>query len=138
MTAIAKIESPELDERQARFVALLLKDVPEDEAAKQAGYSETTPAATVLAGKAVQAALSRGCAGRLAQLKLKAVRTLDALLSDGPAATKFNAAKLVLEYGDDEDGGEQKPLTELSIAELEELVRRKEAQLRDVTPSNGA
>jgi hypothetical protein len=72
------------------------------------------------------------------ELRVKAIRTLEALLDAGPAATRFNAAKLVLEWGDEAGDGDEKGLGQMSLAELEELVRRKEADLKRVAPGNGA
>lgn len=128
----------ELDDRQRVFVSLVMEGVEPEEARKQAGYSDATPARLILAGKAIQSALDAHCAGMLrGELKLKALSTLRELMASGPAATRFNAAKLVLEQTDDSQADER-TLTEMSIAELEALVERKQAELKDVTPNNGA
>lgn len=141
MNALAKREAMEaLNDQQRKFVDAIVSGASNEEAVKLAGYADTTYPAHVLRGTAVQAAISAWCDAQLnGELKQLAVVALKDLLKEKtPAATRFAAAKLVLiETKPDERKGD-KPLTEMSIDELEELIRRQEASLKDVTPSNGA
>lgn len=136
---LAKVTEGEgATEQQSRFVEALLGGAEPEEAKRLAAYSDSTPISSILRGKMVQNAIQAGCDARMrGDLRVKALKTLENLLNDGPAATKLGAAKLVLEWGEGEEGGD-KPLTEMTLEELEAVVRRKEAELRDVTPDNGA
>jgi phage terminase small subunit len=144
MTELAKIEGAEgiaagLSDKQARFVEALIGGASEEEAKVQAGYAETTPIVSILRGKLVENAISAFCDGALkGALRLKALKTLEELLGCGSAQVRLGAVKLVLEQADEADQGEEKPQEEMTIEELEALIRRKEAQLKQVTPSNGA
>ena len=70
----------------------------------------------------------------------------DLLSEDTPAATRFNAAKWVLEYDQEVADGEDKPLSEMTEAELRGVIERAQvaveehrtARIIDVTPENGA
>lgn len=129
-----------LNDQQRTFVEEYVKTGDGEAAKAAAGYSETSSVNIIMAGSAVQSAISAWCDAQLnGELKHMALEALRDLLKEKtPAATRFAAAKLVLvETKPDERKGD-KPLTEMSIEELEELIRRQEAQLKDVTPSNGA
>lgn len=127
-----------LTEKQRAFVDAILGGASNREAVAIAGYGEGTDPAQVLASVGVQRALEAGCKavirGELRPLALKALREL---LVDGPAATRYQAARLVLEQAEDVHGDE-KPLSEMTISELEAVIERKERQLKVVTPDNGA
>lgn len=131
-------EGPALTERQAKFVKALLEGTDEASALELAGYSETVSVAEVLRSGAVQRALSIGIDAKMSgPMKLKAMRAIDQMLDGGNATVRFQAAKLVLDWGA-EDAGHGRPLSELTIEELEQIVRQKEAELKRVTPDNGA
>lgn len=141
MGAVAKREAPALTELQARFVELLLQGVGANEAKVKAGYTEATPTISILRGKAVEFAIRAGCDAELnGPMRVQAMLRLKELITNKntPAATAFNAAKLIIERGDDDLKDGDKPLTEMTLDELEELIRRKEGELQDVTPKNGA
>lgn len=67
-----------------------------------------------------------------------AVRALIELAKAGPATVKAQAAKIILDQTDAKDGSADKPMSEMSIPELEALIARQEARLKNVTPGNGA
>lgn len=144
MTIPAKIDGPGLTEKQAILVAELLKGTPTEEAMALAGYSDATSSQIALSSKAVQDALTAGCDAKLrGELRLKAIRALDELVTSGPAATRFQAAKLILEEGKDDSLDGKKPLSKMTEAELEAVVEdaaRKALQLQsiDVEPKTGA
>lgn len=150
MGVLAKIEEARsLNEKQRAFVEALLKPGATNQSALEAaGYSEATSAATILASTAVQAALRAGrraiIRGELGGDALDAMR--DMLKPTTPAATRFQAAKWVLEHGEEGQADGDKPLSEMSAEELMDFVRKAEAELAeakaarfiDVTPNNGA
>lgn len=140
MTALAKVEGPSLTEQQARFVEAMLEGHEPSKAVKLAGYGEKATANIVLASEAVQRALDMGCERELRKLLPLAIKRLKTLVSSDktPSATALNAAKLIVERCDDSDSQDgSKPLAEMSLEELESLIRQKEAALKDVTPGNG-
>lgn len=141
MNAITTIsEGPALTQQQARFVEELLNGTKPDEARDIAGYSRATHPNVILASPTVAKAIEIACESRMrGDLRVKAIIALDKLLNDdAPSATRFNAAKLILEHGANQPGIAQKPATEMTIDELEAFVRQKQDELKDVTPSNGA
>ena len=132
MTQLAKVD--QLNEMQRSFVELVVQGVPPDEAKARAGYAETTPTVGILRSRLVKNAIREGCDAMLrGELRGLAVKTLKDLMISGPAATRFNAAKLVLELEDPEAGAEE-ALSAMRIEDLEALIARKEAELKNVTP----
>lgn len=128
-----------MTELQARLFQLLVEGVEPEEAKKRAGYADGTPISVALGGKALSDALSAYVDQRLrGDLKLKALQTLVKIMDGTSAQAALGAARTILEHSEEADHGDEKPLTEMSIPELEALIRRKEAELRDVTPHNGA
>lgn len=148
MGDLAKLpEGQALTEQQAVFVTVMLAGGSGEEARDQAGYSPTTLPQHVLRSATVQAALKAGCDAKLkGELRVKAIQTLETLMDSGPAATKFNAAKLILEHGDAAAGDSGKPLQAMTEEELMGVIERaqaavdegREARMLDVTPKNGA
>lgn len=141
LTKLAEAQS--LTDQQLRFVQAVLNGKTNAEALREAGYSQSLLPAHVLRSAAVQAAIKAGCDARLTgDLYLKAINALDALLESGPAATRFAAAKLVIEQrkAAEEDGA--KPLSGMTEDELQGVIDRAKERLSagmiDVTPGNGA
>jgi hypothetical protein len=138
-------EAQPLTDQQAIFVAAILEGVEPEEAKKAAGYSSTTPPAVILSGKAVQKAIRDGCDGELSgTLRVKAMQRLRDLITNDktPHATAFNAAKFIIERGDEDAKPGDKPLSEMTeeelVAVIDRLEEAKAARLIDVTPGNGA
>jgi hypothetical protein len=133
-----------LTDMQLRFVMALISGDDETSARDKAGYAVSVHPSMVAASPSVQRAIRAAVNAELrGPLKLKAMRTLNELLApSSPAATRFNAAKLILEHGEDGDKGDARPMTERSVEELEAMITELEgarnARLKDVTPSNGA
>lgn len=148
MTVLARIEEgQQLNEMQRAFVDCLLTGGSNSDAMAAAGYADSLHWSQILRSEAVQAALKAGrkaiIRGELGTDALKAMR--DLLKPETPAATRFNAAKWVLEHDADAADGE-KPLAEMTPSELEAFIQRasasineaKDARMIDVTPDNGA
>jgi hypothetical protein len=146
------VATKELTEMQAEFVQAILAGNPIPVAAKLAGYAEERGGHQAISSPAVQAALQQGRENRLKHvLSAKAMATMDGLLDDKtPAATRFAAAKWVLEsagHGSkDADEGKDKPIHEMTEAELMRFMARAQAVVEEgrdapiivVTPDNGA
>lgn len=148
MGQLAKLgEFQALTEMQQKLVRALIEEKPVDEAMAFAGYSDTAPAITIVGSAAVQRAIQAACDAELGGVvRIKALRAMKSMLGDDtPAATRFQAAKWVLERGQDDDQGDDKPMSAMTADELAQLVDRLErerternAQIKDVTPRNGA
>lgn len=88
------------------------------------GYEDAQKIGRATRSEPVQAELlARRSAKLRTTLAAKALQTIENLLESEktPAATRFSAAKWVLEqagHGDHQDGGKDKPLHEMSEAEL--------------------
>lgn len=87
------------------------------------GYGSAQKLGRAVASEPVQAALKTRRVARIkGSLAQKALQTMESLLADGtPAATRFGAAKWILEQaGHTAEAGEgkDKPLAEMSEAEL--------------------
>jgi hypothetical protein len=123
---------------------VLLSGADPEAAKKAADYAETIHHSQVLASAAVQAAIRAGCDADLnGELRVKALKAMERLLGDGtPPATRFNAAKFILERGDASRRDGDKPLGEMTEAELTAVIdgakKKLEAGLVNVTPDNGA
>lgn len=145
MAGMMVAAGPQLTDMQARFVEAVLAGSSGKEAAELAGYSEATNLAALWGSPSVQAALDIGCRARMkGELRAKALKALDDMLTltTTPAATRFQAAKLVIEQTDAQPGEADKPLTSMTEAELQAFVDKAqkalEGRLIDVTPGNGA
>lgn len=136
----------ELTEQQAKFVELIVAGEQPSVAKIQAGYSDKTPTVSILRGQLVQNAIRLGVEAELnGPMRVLAMRKLHKLLTDEktPAATALNAAKLVIERGDDAASKQdEKPLTMMNEDELTSLIHRleeaRQAGLVNVTPQTGA
>lgn len=119
-------------------------DLPD---AVKLGYASKASLTRAVGSDPVQAALKMRRAARIkASLAQKAMQTVEDLLKDGtPAATRFAAAKWVLEqagHTNEAGEGKDKPLAEMSEAELLAFMAKMEkivaeggnAPLLKVTP----
>ena len=141
-------EAAPLTDQQRRFVDALLEGKTEKESLQIADYAQTTCAAAILRSKSVQIALRAGreaqIRGELASSALTALR--DLIGPQTPAATRFQAVKWVLDYDKANDQAGDKPLAEMTEAELMAVIERtqaviaeaQEGRMIDVTPHNGA
>jgi hypothetical protein len=137
----------ELSEQQAAFITGVLEGKSPTVSARSAGYKHPGPAAyTLMRNSRILAALRLErqalYQGPLASL---AASTLESVMkdSDAPPAARVSAARTVLELAGDlgrrEAEGEVKQLSELSPAELSQMISRWEeerSQIKDVTPKS--
>lgn len=136
-----------LTEKQQAVVDALMAGMEVRDAMTLAGYAESVNPAQVVGSRAVQRAIEASCDAKLrGELRAKALKTMEELLSAStPAATRFQAAKFIAEQTRPADG-DDKPLSEMTPDELEAVVRRCQAVIAegqqpvmiDVTPKNGA
>lgn len=143
--SLAKLsEAENLTDMQAAFVLGVLNGKSHQQSAEAAGYSQNVPTSVIWGSGAVQRAIKAACDAEMAgELRVEAQKAIRELLTDKtPAATRLQAAKLVMEHGKDASQGDEKPLSEMTPSELEALVRKLEAakidRIIDVTPTNGA
>lgn len=137
-----------LNERQRLYVDAIVSGLSDSEALKVAGYPSAARSDHVRASPAVQAAIRAGHRGYIAgELSTKARKTMEGLLADTvPAATRFAAAKWVLEQGEGQDDDDATPLHQMTAPQLEAFMARAQAVIDgggehpviDVTPDNGA
>lgn len=123
-----------LTEQQARFVQNTVNGLSQTDAARQAGYAEPGVAGYQLKRNpriiaAIHAEQALVIGGDLANAALGVLR--DILTGDHPAKLKLDAAKTVLDRAGhiapkagDAPTGEDKPLAEMSVDELEAFIRR--------------
>lgn len=132
-----------LSDAQRLYVEALLDGASEAEAKAKAGYSHNTVTQSIVRGPLMERIIQSYCDAQIkGPLRLKALKAIEKLIDEGPHATRLNAAKLVLEYGKDDEKGDDRPITERSTAELEAMVEALEAEragrAKDVTPKIGA
>lgn len=136
-----------LSERQLAYVKAILAGKSEEQALKVAGYTDGNISGGPGRSLAVRGALAAGrtalIRGELSSHALKAMREL--LRPSTAAATRFAAAKWILEHGEDA-AADEKPVHLMSESELIGFMQRAQAVLDeggqppviDVTPTNGA
>jgi phage terminase small subunit len=137
-----------LTEQQRLFVEALIVGKNSQQAVEYANYDKTVHPSQVMASEAVQKAIQAACNAQLrGELRVKALQTMEALLGEKtPAATRFQAAKFVLEQGQAGGAGDEKPLSEMTEDELMAVIERAQAtvaeahkpRIIDITPDNGA
>lgn len=132
-----------LSDQQRKFVEAIMAGSTEEEAKAAAGYADTTPIVSILRGKLVENAISAFVDGEMkGRLKLKALKTLETLMDGKSAQVALGAAKIVFDYTRDDEGSDDRPLSERSTAELEAMIDQLEGEkagrAKDVTPKNGA
>ena len=132
-----------LSPQQAAFVERVLAGDDPESAKSAAGYSDTTRSSEILASESVQTALRAGrravIAGELGTLAVNAIR--DLLKEGTAAATRFAAARYVLDQADQQDRDGEKPMSEMTPTELaafiDKLEKRMEAaKIVTVTPND--
>lgn len=145
MTAMVPVEGSPLTERQRALVDALVAGDELSQCWEAAGYSSERGAKEACRSPSVQSALKRAGDALLAgPLRIKAIRKLEDLVTkEGvPGATAFQAAKFIIEHGDDDALGDDKPLSQMTPKELEAMIDRLQAKLDgdliDVTPRTGA
>lgn len=146
--AVALAGQDGLSEMQSAYVRAILNNMSEEQALEAGGYSAGNirggPGRSDLVKLALKAGREAIIRGELSQSALNAMR--DMLKPSTPAATRFGAAKWILEHGDGEQASDDKPIHLMTQAELEGFMARAQAVMNeggsapiiDVTPNNGA
>jgi len=112
------------DVQQSRLIDALMDGKSDQEAAQIAGYGSAVGMVNASASETVQKSLlSRRTARIRGSLASKALKAIEELIEapQTPAATRFAASRWILEqagHSDTQDDGRDKPLHEMTEAEL--------------------
>ena len=142
----------QLDDRQKRLVEALLIGKTDQVAWEEAGYRDRHAFANALRSLGVQAALLEARRALIGgSMAAKAMACIEGLITNEktPSATRFAAAKWVMEQAGHTtslDDGKDKPLHEMTEAELAAFMQRAQAVVDAggghpviaITPDNGA
>ncbi|HEY5793418.1 MAG TPA: hypothetical protein VIU82_00260 [Bosea sp. (in: a-proteobacteria)] len=142
---------PEMTAKEDDFVEHFVQFGDAIKAAEAAGYAQAGIQGRQIARRPrVAAAIRIATARRMQALAPVALTVLDKVMRDdkAPAGARVDAAKTILDRGgygvpvaEKARSSEDRPLAEMSIPELERLVRELEekraAEARDVTPDSG-
>lgn len=145
MALVARYEGLTLQQR--KFVAGLRKGLSPEASAEAAGYNQDIPEATyvLMHTPVIIAAIHTAIRH---DILTEGVRigneTLKRIAQDkkAPAGAQVDAAKALLDRAGisakkapDKPGGGDKPLSEYSVAELEQMLTERAKSARDVTPA---
>lgn len=137
MATQVKAVTPEMTDKQARFVEAYIRTGSVIEAGRIAGYAHDSGSYGAIRSSTIQNALHayrvRTIKGEGATIGMKCMLRLAGAESEAPAAVQFQAAKWLLEAAGHgasaDDDGEAKPLAEMTEQELERVIGKMQEQI---------